>query len=33
VCVCGGGYVKYTINISNYIKGLTINQINFVMIL
>ena len=29
----GGGYVKYIINISNYITGITINQINYVMIL
>lgn len=28
-----GGYVKYIINISNYITGITINQINYVMIL
>ena len=31
--ICGGKYVKYTINIPNYIKKLTINQINYVMIL
>ena len=31
--ICGGKYVKYTINIPNYIKGLTINQINYVVIL
>ena len=29
----GGGYVKYTINFSNYITGITINQINYDMIL
>lgn len=29
----GRGYVKYIINISNYITGITINQINYVMIL
>ena len=29
----GGGYVKYTINISNYITGITVNQINYVVIL
>ena len=28
-----GRYVKYIINISNYITGITINQINYVMIL
>ena len=28
-----GRYVKYIINISNYIAGITINQINYVMIL
>ena len=28
-----GGYVQYIINISNYITGITINQINYVMIL
>ena len=28
-----GGYLKYTINISNDIKGLTINQVNYVIIL
>jgi hypothetical protein len=25
------GYVKYIINISNYITGITINQINYVI--
>ena len=29
----GAGYVKYIINISKYITGITINQINYVMIL
>ena len=28
-----GRYVKYIINISNYFTGITINQINYVMIL
>ena len=28
-----GWYVKYIINISNYITRITINQINYVMIL